>query len=347
MLAITGISKRLGSFSLKEISLKVAQGDYFVLLGVSGSGKTLLLETIAGLHQTHYGTIVLKGVDITYKRIQQRGVGIVFQDSSVFPHMSVARNIGYALKSKYHSVSDIDRLVKKWAERLDIAPLLQRMPVSLSGGELKRVALARTLAMEPEILLLDEPLSSLDVLLQFDMMHLLKRLNGEGQTIIHVTHDYHEAYALATHIAVMQDGSIVQQGTPAEVFQNPGNAFVAGLTGRRNYYQVQDVRPVGQRYAIRLTGGQELFSNRSLQPKDSFYVLEDHIIISRTRDDQEAFQAKVSGIFPFPGGANILLEAGFLLHAHLSSAQFESLCINLGDIVWIHLEDQAIIPVNQ
>jgi ABC-type Fe3+/spermidine/putrescine transport system ATPase subunit len=331
---------------LKDISLNIAQGDYFVLLGVSGSGKSVLLETIAGLRQPDHGEIVLNGKDITHKRIQQRGVGIVFQDSAVFPHMSVAKNIGYALKSKPHSDAEIDHLVQKWAKRLDIAELLKRMPASLSGGELKRVALARTLAMEPKILLLDEPLSSLDVLLQFDMMRLLKKLNEEGQTIIHVTHDYHEAYALANRLAVMQDGEIIQQGTPAEVFQNPGNAFVAGLTGRRNYFQCVGCHAVDQAYTIHLSNGMKLISAKPITENGYFYIKEDGILISRTNDKSGALESKISGIFPFPGGLNVLVDAGILLHVHALANNDELLNQQVGESVWVTIDERAIVPVH-
>lgn len=345
MLAITGISKQFGSFSLKDISLNIARGDYFVLLGVSGSGKTILLETIAGLRFPDQGKIVLNALDITHKRIQQRGVGIVFQDSAVFPHMSVAKNIGYALKAKGHSVDAVGDKIEKWAQRLGISELLSRMPGGLSGGELKRVALARTLAMEPEILLLDEPLSSLDVLLQFDMMRLLKKLNEEGQTIIHVTHDYHEAYALANRLAVMQDGAIVQQGIPADVFQNPGNAFVAGLTGRRNYFQCVSCKKEEHKYSVVTSNGHQVFSSRPIIDNEYFYIKEDAIQINKHQSQQTGQKACVLGIFPFPGGAAVLVDAGLLLHVNVSSSHPEINKFVVGETIWVNVDEQAVIPV--
>jgi len=230
MLTIRNLYRTTKDFQLQITNMEVAKGSYFALVGESGSGKTMLIETIAGLQDANSGSIVLDGEDITYRKIQNRGVGIVFQHHAVFPHLSVYRNIAYPLQIKKIRSHEIRRQVEELAEKTGIARFLNRMPDTLSGGELQRVALARSLALKPKLLLLDEPLSSLDVLLKDELLGLLKKTNAEGQTIIHVTHDFSEVMAVADSIAVIQNGSILQTGRPDDIINNPASSFVKRLT---------------------------------------------------------------------------------------------------------------------
>src|ERR1035437_3071590 len=193
MLRLIDINRKLGSFALSEINLKVTDGEYYVLLGRSGSGKTQLLELIAGLEHPDSGGIFLDNIEITRQRIQDRKIGIVFQDYAIFPHMTVFGNIAYPLRARKEDKKNIDEKVRKAAEAMNITHILMRGTEKLSGGELQRVALARTLITSPRLLLLDEPLSSLDTSLKDDLKRLLRNLNKAGQTIIHVTHDYGDA----------------------------------------------------------------------------------------------------------------------------------------------------------
>src|SRR5450759_2573688 len=185
MLKLTDINRRLGDFALKDINLEVSDGQYYVLLGRSGAGKTQLLELIAGLEHPDKGTIILDNEDITTRRIQDRKVGIVFQDYAVFPHMTVFGNIAYPLKARKEDRKSIVEKVENAASAMNIKHILERNTEKLSGGELQRVALARTLITSPRLLLLDEPLSSLDTSLKDDLKSLLRNLNKAGQTIIH------------------------------------------------------------------------------------------------------------------------------------------------------------------
>lgn len=345
MLEIKEINKKAGDFALKNISLKVRKGDYFVLLGVSGSGKSMLLELVAGLTNPDSGQIILNGRDITHVNTHDRGIGIVFQDSAVFPHMSVYDNIAYSLKSRSLTKDTIARNVEKWAELTGISSMLKRRPGKLSGGELRRVALARTLAMNPEILLLDEPLSSLDVLLQYDMMRLLSQIHDEGQTVVHVTHDYHEAYALATRLAIMAEGRILQKGTPLEVFSKPGNAFVAGLTGIKNYFECLECHSAKDQYIITTEKGISLASSKPVGANAFFYIPEKEIHINQVNEYPNHFTAIIDGIFPYPGGAEVLLNAGIPLHAHLSDEVLTTLNLFKGEVVTAGFFDEAIHPV--
>lgn len=344
MLEIRELCKKAGDFTLCDISLEVKKGDYFVLLGVSGSGKSMLLELIAGITRPDRGKILLEGSDITNDRIHSRGIGLVFQDSAVFPHMTVFDNIAYPLKNMGLPSDAIKREVDQWAQLMGIEPLLRRRPQKLSGGELRRVALARTLAMRPKILLLDEPLSSMDVLLQNDLMQLLSNIHHQGQTIIHVTHDYLEAYALATKLAVMQEGRVLQKGTPQEVFDKPGSAFVAGLAGIRNYFQCTALESRDSHYMIQ-TRGITLVSARPVKPEACFYLRESDILFNPPQTISNRLNAVVTDIFPFPGGADVLLDAGLMLHAHLSGSRFADPALQRGAEVIIGFDETAIIPV--
>ena len=245
MLRLNNINRRLGHFSLADINLEVSDGEYYVLLGRSGSGKTQFLELIAGLEHPDNGTIVLDGMDITRQRIQDRKVGIVFQDYAVFPHMTVFGNIAYPLKARREDRNVIHERVTAAAASMNIKHILDRSTDKLSGGELQRVALARTLITSPRLLLLDEPLSSLDTSLKDDLKKLLRNLNKEGQTIIHVTHDYGDAISLAKRVGVIHNGRIIQEGSVEEVFRNPSNRFVARYAGIRNFFRVDITREDG------------------------------------------------------------------------------------------------------
>ncbi|MCK4349485.1 MAG: ATP-binding cassette domain-containing protein, partial [Candidatus Krumholzibacteria bacterium] len=236
MLRVEGLSKKLGNFAVRDVSFDVGRGDYFVLLGASGVGKTVLLETITGITSPDAGRIVFDGREITRERIQKRNIGLVFQDQALFPHMTVKQNIAYGLRSRGAWCGRTDKRVEEIARDLEITPLLNRRPGTLSGGEAQRVALARALVTETKCLLLDEPLSSLDVSARSGMRALLRRLNRSGITMVHVTHDYEEAIALATRIGVMERGTIVQTGPPDEIFRRPASEFVASFIGIRNFF---------------------------------------------------------------------------------------------------------------
>ncbi|MEA3397592.1 MAG: tungstate ABC transporter ATP-binding protein WtpC [Chloroflexota bacterium] len=238
----------LGEFHLREIDLDVAAGEYFVILGPTGGGKTVLLEAIAGLHQLRKGQIMLDGEDVTGLPPEQRGMGFVYQDYMLFPHLSVAGNIAFGLELRdLRGLSDLGGLTRRQviAERvaemsqlLGIAHLMHRRPGTLSGGEAQRVALARALVVEPRLLLLDEPLSALDPGMREGLQRELGRLHRElCTTTIHVTHDFEEAVALGDRIAVVHAGRIVQVGSTEEIFRKPSTEFVARFVGVRNIFQ--------------------------------------------------------------------------------------------------------------
>jgi multiple sugar transport system ATP-binding protein len=227
------IEKSYGQVAaLTDISLEIADGEFIALLGPSGCGKTTLLRIIAGLETQSAGRVLIGGRDVSALKPAQRGLAMVFQNYAVFPHMTVYDNVAFGLTMQGKPIDVIARQVKKAAGLLHIEPYLERYPAKLSGGQRQRVAVARALAVEPAVLLMDEPLSNLDALLRLEMRAELKGVLQEaGTTTIYVTHDQTEAMGLADRIAVMHGGRIVQCDTPTQVYSRPATAFVGGFVG--------------------------------------------------------------------------------------------------------------------
>lgn len=220
---------------LDDVNLDVAPGEFFTLLGPSGCGKTTLLRVIAGLEMADSGQILSHGKDITRLSAIKRKVNTVFQSYALFPHLTVYENIAFGLRSRKFPDAEINRRVNIRLEMLDLGRLVRRYPHQLSGGQKQRVALARALVNEPEVLLLDEPMSALDARLRAQVQQDLRRLQRElGRTFILVTHDQDEALVCSDRLAVMRDGRIVQCGDPEYVYDNPRDSFVAEFLGAAN-----------------------------------------------------------------------------------------------------------------
>ncbi|HWO62184.1 MAG TPA: ABC transporter ATP-binding protein [Umezawaea sp.] len=221
-----------GVRAVDELDLSVVDGELFALLGPSGCGKTTLLRTIAGLEQASDGKILIGSRDVTREQPGARAVAMVFQDYALFPHMTVAENIAYPLRVRRAPKARQREVAERTAAGLSLSELLDRRPGQLSGGQQQRTALARAVAMEADVLLLDEPLSNLDARLRLEARTFLKRLQRElALTTVFVTHDQAEALALADRVAVMDSGRVRQLGTPREVFQRPADTFVANFIG--------------------------------------------------------------------------------------------------------------------
>ncbi len=235
MLRVENICVNLGDFGLDRISLHVEHGKYLVLLGPTGTGKTVLLETIAGLNRPTTGRIVINGEDVTHLEPEKRHLGVVYQDYALFPHLSVFDNIGFGLRLKGATKQQTRKSVEEMTDFLEIAHLLKRRPNRLSGGERQRVALARALVMKPYVLLLDEPLSALDRASRDRIQEELRRIHAElSVTIVHITHNLKEAFSLADRLAVMKDGRLLQEGPPETLFTSPRDRSVAELMGIEN-----------------------------------------------------------------------------------------------------------------
>ncbi|MCH8187149.1 MAG: ABC transporter ATP-binding protein [Proteobacteria bacterium] len=220
---------------LKGVSLSVTSGEFIALLGASGCGKTTLLRAVSGFVRLRAGAIRVSGVDITGLPPDKRDMAMVFQSYALWPHMTTAQNIGYGLRLRRKSRSDIARRVGELLSMLGMEGLGERKVTQLSGGQRQRVALGRALAVNPRILLLDEPLSNLDARVRGQMRHEIKAIQQNlGITAIHVTHDREEAMVMADRIVILNEGYIVQQGTPEEVYNRPATPFVASFTGANN-----------------------------------------------------------------------------------------------------------------
>jgi len=323
MLHVKHISKDLADFSLRDVSFVVEDGDYFVLLGSSGVGKTVVLELLAGLVTPDAGQIFWDNEDITQLRIQHRHMGLVYQDQALFPHMTVQQNIAYGLKA-----SNADRVLQL-ADSVSVSHLLHRYPGTLSGGEAQRVALARTLATEPRCLLLDEPLSSLDAQSRSDLQALLRSLHREGHTVIHVTHEYKEAMALATHIAIMEDGTVSQVGTPSDVLHNPRSEFVARFVGFHN-----DDAPFEATVALHT----ESQASRGFLAFRSEDVTVSHLPDENT---QNCFSGTVVDIAPARLGSELTVDIGIDVTALVPVESIERLDIRCGMNVWVSIQPSA------
>ncbi len=230
---IENVTKRFGNFvAVRNVSLTVADHEFMVLLGPSGCGKTTLLRAIAGLGMADEGRISIGGRDVTYLPPRERRISMVFQSYAIFPHMNVFDNIAFGLKMQKLSKTEIEKRVRQAAELLHIEKMLDRFPSKLSGGQRQRVAVARAIAMQSQVLLMDEPLSNLDALLRLEMRAELKRLLNElGATTIYVTHDQIEAMSMGDRIAVMRDGVIEQVDRPTVIYDYPANQFIGGFIG--------------------------------------------------------------------------------------------------------------------
>ncbi len=256
-ITVRNLTKRFGTFTaLNDISLEVPSGSLMALLGPSGSGKSTLLRVIAGLEQPDVGEVLISGEDATGLQPQKRGVGFVFQHYAAFKHMTVWDNVAFGLKIRRRSKAEIRERVDGLLGLVQLSPFAQRYPSQLSGGQRQRMALARALAVEPKVLLLDEPFGALDARVRAELRTWLRRLHEEVQvTTVFVTHDQHEAMDVAGHVAVMNHGSIEQVGAPRTLYENPSSEFVMSFIGPASKIEGAWVRPHDLELSLEPTDG--------------------------------------------------------------------------------------------
>lgn len=323
---IKNVAKSFGSFqALHSIDLTISDQEFMVLLGASGCGKTTLLRIIAGLDQADVGEVWIGDKRVDHLPPRERGISMVFQNYAIFPHMTVFDNIGFGLKMHRHAAPDIKRRVEQNAELMHIEHLLGRYSGELSGGQRQRVAVARALAMEPDVILMDEPLSNLDALLRLEMRAELKGvLAASKTTAIYVTHDQVEAMSLADRISVMNGGHIVQAAQPIEIYRNPTNTFVAGFIGNppMNFLRASSDgkgrwQVAGQTFAGPKPHRDLLFAIRpeDLKPSDNglpalvriVEPLGAHLLVTCDVDDQP-FRAVLESDLEVRSGDRLMLE---------------------------------------
>jgi putative spermidine/putrescine transport system ATP-binding protein len=289
---VEGARKTYGDVvAVDNIDLAVADGEFFTLLGPSGSGKTTTLRMIAGFEQPDSGRITLGGEEITRQPPYARDVNTVFQDYALFPHMTVADNVGYGLKVKGVARKERNSQVAEVLRMVRLENYGERKPVQLSGGQRQRVALARSIVNRPKVLLLDEPLGALDLKLRQEMQVFLKALQQDlGMTFIYVTHDQEEALTMSDHVAVFNEGRIEQVGTPNEIYERPATEFVAGFVGTSNIIERNGRRVSVRPERITFNGHGEPATIKNVVFVGSFtrYLVDtdtgDHLTVVRQND---------------------------------------------------------------
>jgi molybdopterin-binding protein len=347
MLRVRNLGKRLGAFAIRDVSFDVGDGEYFVLLGSSGVGKTVLLESLAGLTPPDDGRILWNDEDITRTRIQERRLGLVYQDQALFPHMTVSQNLAYALRARRRSRGFVRMKVHEVAEQVGVTGLLDRYPATLSGGEAQRVALGRALAAEPRCLLLDEPISALDAAARAQMRSLLRVLHRRGHTILHVTHDYEEALSLASHVGIMENGTITEYGTPHEVFHHPKSEFVARFVGIRNFLKGRLEPPEdGAGNMARFVANGLIFQVLSDAPPGPgcLMVRSEDIAIARSRAESSAqnqFEGTVRDIARARLGVEVTVDIGVEIAAVVTDPSIQRLALECGQTVWVSFKAAA------
>lgn len=345
MIKISGLCTRLRSFVLQDINLNIESGDYFILVGPSGSGKTVLLETIAGLHRATSGLIIINGKDITNLESEKRTIGMVYQDISLFPHLSVKENIVFGLKIRREKSERINFKLHRVIQLLDIEYLLFRKPNTLSGGEKQKVALARALVINPEVLLLDEPLGALDQQSRENVRKEITRIHNElGITVVHVTHDFGEAITMGTRIAVMGSGSIKQVGTPDEIFHSPNSEFVARYTMAANIL-LGVAKEENDKATVFIVEGTKFITDSTIKGHCYASIRPEDIIISDVRpsgDNQNFFPAVINQIDNHGSIVYIRVNLPPMLVGMLTRYSYEEMDLKVGKQVFLSVKPSAV-----
>ena len=342
MLELHSISKTLGSFVMSNLSTKIDNAEYFVLLGPSGVGKSVLIEIIAGLTKPDKGRILWDGRDITLEKPELRGFAVVYQDYALFPHLTVRQNITYGLKAAGCNSKKIKTRLKTLAEMMQIQNLLSRQPATLSGGEQQKVALARALIVEPKLLLLDESLSALDINTRLKLRKELKQINRElNISVLHVTHDPEEAMVLADRICVMLDGKIRQVSSPVSLFRKPSDPQVASFLGIRNVLPVAKAQK-----GLCHTCEKNIYVNSADNSTSHIWIKPEEILLSASPFDSSArnqFKCQVVEIDRLNSLLALHIVSGKLpLTVLITYTSFNKLKVEIGKEVYATFKSSAI-----
>jgi len=341
MIRIEHLNIQLPGFFLQDINLNVDRGEFFALIGPTGAGKTLVLESIVGLVPVTGGRILIDNRDITRLPPEKRKIGIVYQDHALFPHLTVHENILFGLR--YHSLNgkEVKNRVDRIIEQLGLTRILKRSIVNLSGGEKQRTALARALAVDPAILLLDEPMSALDPNFREDIREILKTLHSEmGLTLLMVTHDFSEAHLLAERVAVVNSGRIEQVGTVSDVFNRPATEFAARFVGMKNIFpaEISGDRAEINGLVFSIPAGKENCSYIAVRPED--------VRLSRepfASGTLNCFDVRVDGVMMHGAYCEIrVVSAKVPFSAFLSSLEWMRMHLNKSDRIYMAFDPSAV-----
>jgi ABC-type sugar transport system ATPase subunit len=347
MIEIRDMRVRLGKFTLQDMNLKIREGEYFVILGPTGAGKTVILEAIAGLCRIRHGSIFINGENATNLPPERRRIAYVPQDYALFPFLDVRENIRFGLKKSEADREEVSRRIDKLAHMLGISQLLERRVGNLSGGEKQRVALARALATSPRILLLDEPLSSLDVTTAKYLRLELRRFHDElGITTIHVTHNLMEAEELADRIAIIDGGKLEQVGTREEIFLSPCNETVSNFIGTPNILSCERCSDLGHGLIEAVCGQIPIILpyEGSEVRKIALFPRDIYVSAKKPPGPQlNRFQGTVTDIRPFSSLARLKVRVGDNeLLAEMPKAALEEMAITVGQEVYLILKIRGI-----
>jgi sulfate transport system ATP-binding protein len=336
-ISVQNISKQFGAFTaLDNVTLEVPSGALLALLGPSGSGKTTLLRIISGLESADKGTVACDGTDITRSNARDRNMGFVFQHYALFRHMTVFENVAFGLRVRKQPKQEINDRVRELLKLVRLENLEKRYPSQLSGGQRQRVALARALAIRPKVLLLDEPFGALDAKVRQELRAWLRQLHDEiHMTSVFVTHDQEEAFEVADHVVVMNQGKIEQIGTPAEVFEHPATPFVMDFLGNVNVFRgrVQNGRALLGHFELDLPD----YAHAD-QHDATVYVRPHELDVYRSRNGVASLEARVERVNPAGSVAKVALsnaEFGVDLNVELSLERFSELGLRTGDTVYV------------
>ncbi len=336
-IAVTNITKAFGTFrAVDDVSLEIASGSLVALLGPSGSGKTTVLRIIAGLEIPDAGTVECYGVDVTHRAARDRNVGFVFQHYALFRHMTVFDNIAFGLRVRKRPAVEIQQKVRELLALVRLERMENRYPAQLSGGQRQRVALARALAIEPKVLLLDEPFGALDAKVRQELRGWLRRLHDEIHTTsVLVTHDQEEAFEVADRVVVMNQGKIEQAGTPAEVFDHPANPFVIDFLGNVNVFhgRVQNGRAMVGSVAV------DYPEYPHAEPQAATLYMRPHELdIALKQNGTPGLRANVRRVNPTGSLARVGLQAvdhDTDIQVDLSMDRYTELKLKPGDMVFV------------
>jgi molybdate/tungstate transport system ATP-binding protein len=336
MIEFDHVSMRLGTFALKDVSLNIRKGDFYFILGPSGAGKTVVLEAIAGLHSPQSGHVLLRGGDVTGIAPERRRISLVYQDYSLFPHMTVAKNIAFGLKMQKVDRKTIEQRVEYLLDAFGIGGLRDRHPLTLSGGEQQRVAIARALAVEPDILLLDEPFSALDPVTKEKFIEDLREIHRTGDlTIVQVTHSRHEAMRLANRVAVIIEGMLVAEGGVEEIFDAPATCELARFVGIENILEGRVVS--GSKHVVTIateTATIIAVSDLSAGEEVAVCFRAEDVILSLPGAPQSSarntFEGTITGFTPMGPLMKVSIDCGFPLVATVLQDTVEEMKLALG-----------------